>query len=58
MGQISDCRQILQGYWSQFLMEHISADVAEVAELPATVPGGGGAFPPPQASPEPEEEPA
>lgn len=54
MGRISDCRQILQGYWSQFLMEHFSAEVAQVAEVPAATKGGGAAFPPPQSTPKPD----
>ncbi len=49
MGKITDCRQILNGYWPQFLLQHISADAAQMAELPASEPNSGGAsFPPPQ----------
>ena len=56
MGQITDCRQILRGYWSQFLLQHIPVDTARVAELPASSPGSDAAsFPPPQSNPEEKE---
>ena len=48
MGKITDCQRILYGYWSQFLLQHVSADAVQVAELPADAPSSGPAFPPPQ----------
>lgn len=49
-GHLADCRRILNGYWSQFLMQHISAQTARMAKAPPATPGGGGggSFPPPQ----------
>ena len=47
-GNLSDCQRILSGYWSRFLMEYISTDVAQMAQLPADAPTGAGVFPPPQ----------
>jgi hypothetical protein len=49
-GRITDCRRILNGYWSQFLMRHVSPEVTQVASLPASDAGQGNAFPPPQPS--------
>lgn len=54
-GKLTDCRRILGGYWSQFLMQHVDPAAIQMAELPTDVPSSGGAFPPPQAPPAAEE---
>ncbi len=54
MGRITDCRRILNGYWPQFLMQHIAAEALKVAEVPADNPHAGAAFPPPQPKPNAE----
>ncbi len=48
MGNLTDCQRILSGYWSQFLLEYISPDAAQVAQRPADAPSSARAFPPPQ----------
>lgn len=54
--KITDCQRILNGYWPQFLLHHISADAAQVADLPTNAPNGDGAtFPPPQTKPTEEQ---
>ncbi len=54
MGRVTDCRRILNGYWSQFLLRHVAPEVEQVASLPPA-PGQGNAFPPPQPSKDKEE---
>ncbi len=51
MGRITDCRRILNGYWPQFLMQHISAEAPKVAQTPADKPRGAVPFPPPRPEP-------